>query len=99
MAIMTIIQTIFVNYWVPVSYRWMNEHKDIIVFQKVSEFVNLILSNIVFLMTVIGPIIVLFVSNKYRDVQYYFPLMIIPVYLSCISETTNIGIVFREKLT
>lgn len=97
MAIMTIIQTIFVNYWVPVSYRWMNEHKDIIVFQKVSEFVNLILSNIVFLMTVIGPIIVLFVSNKYRDVQYYFPLMIIPVYLSCISETTNIGIVFSRK--
>lgn len=97
MAIMTIIQTIFVNYWVPVSYRWLSEGKDMEVFQKVSEFVNLILSNIVFIMTIVGPILILFVSKDYKDVQYFFPLLVIPVYLSCLSETSNLGIVFSRK--
>jgi O-antigen/teichoic acid export membrane protein len=97
MAIMTIIQTIFVNYWVPVSYRWLSEGKDMEVFQKVSEIVNLILSNIVFIMTIVGPILILFVSKDYKDVQYFFPLLVVPVYLSCLSETSNLGIVFSRK--
>lgn len=97
MAIMSIIQTIFVNYWVPISYRWLNEEKKIENFQLVSDAVNIILGNIVFFMSICGPIITLFLSKSYADVQYYFPLLVFTVYLSCVSETTNLGIVFSRK--
>jgi len=97
MAIMSIIQTIFVNYWVPISYRWLNEGRKTIYFQLVSELINMILANIIFIIAICGPIITLFLSNRYDDVQYYIPLLAFSIYMSCLSETTNLGIVFSRK--
>lgn len=97
MSIIGIIKTAFTSFWVPTAYRWYEEKKELRYFQYISDSVLFVLTGIFFGLLLFKSVVVLFVGESYRDVQYILGLMAFPQIMYTLSETTNLGIVFSRK--
>lgn len=96
-SVIAVFQNAFTGFWVPVSYRWHKENKNIKYFQLVSDSLLLILSVASVVLFLFKDWIVIILSENYIDSKYVFPLLIIVPITYTISETTTLGIVFSGK--
>lgn len=96
-AVLTIIQTSFTNFWVPTSYRWYSENKDIKYFRLVSDGVLLFLSVVFFCILIFKSFIVYVLSPEYVESKYIIGFLCLQPIMYTLSETTTLGIVFSGK--
>lgn len=91
-------QAVFVAFWIPTAYEHYSNHKEDKTFYVT---MNKIVSYVM-LMSLIGlvcfkDIIVLLLGESYRDATYVFPFLAFMPVMSTISETTVMGINFKQK--
>ena len=91
-------QAVFVAFWIPTAYEHYSNHKEDKTFYVT---MNKIVSYVM-LMSLIGlvcfkDIIVLLLGESYRDATYVFPFLAFMPVMSTISETTVMGISFKQK--
>ncbi|AKP04357.1 polysaccharide biosynthesis protein (plasmid) [Companilactobacillus farciminis] len=96
-AVLQLIQTSFTTFWTPTAYRWNKEGKNIEYFNFMSDIVLLIFTVLFFCILQFKKYIVLILSSQYSDAQYVAGLLLLPIILYTLSETSTLGIVFSGK--
>ncbi|AKU26576.1 hypothetical protein IB49_09120 [Geobacillus sp. LC300] len=96
-GILTIFQSIFSSFWLPVAYKWEKQKVDTSEFNIVSRYLAFTMS-LIFLLILIGKeFIVYILSDKYYDVIYVIPFLLFYPIMYTIGEATGLGISFSRK--
>lgn len=96
-AILSIIQTSFTSFWVPMAYRWHDEGKSIKYFKIVSDAVLLLMSIVFAGVLIFKDLLVTFLSADYIDTKYIIGFLCMQPIIYTVSETTQLGIIFSRK--
>lgn len=96
-AVLQLVQSAFTTFWTPTAYRWHKQHKDMRYFSMISNFLLLLFTFIFFFILEARKYIVLILSSKYYEAQYVTGLLLLPIILYTLSETSTLGIVFSGK--
>lgn len=98
-AVLGIMKTAFVSFWVPTAYRWHTEARDIKHYKYISDLILFGMSGIYFVLLIMKyPIAtILNPSQNYLELMYIVGLLAFPHLMYTLSETTTLGIVFSRK--
>ncbi|WP_318517020.1 lipopolysaccharide biosynthesis protein [Photobacterium leiognathi] len=88
---------IFNTLWYPTVYKWHNEGKDLELVNDISEYVQISVIVVFFLVGCFSWITPYLLPHKYQDVKYILPLVIATPLFYTLSETTSIGIGLTKK--
>lgn len=97
-AILNAVQWSFTTFWIPVAYdKYSKEPEDVSFFSNISEIVSIIMfiSAIVLIST--KDILIMILGKEYQGAQFIFPFLVLMPIMYTISETTVLGINFKEK--
>ncbi|MDU1414007.1 MAG: oligosaccharide flippase family protein [Clostridium sp.] len=97
-AILNTVQDAFSVFWVPVAYEhYSKDEKDTDFFRKINNIVSLIMLLGAIILIAFKDVIILFLGPGYREAVFILPFLVFMPVMSCISETTVIGINFKKK--
>jgi len=96
-ALLTIVQTAFTSFWLPVAYRWHEEKKEMSNYKMVSDAILALMSIGFVLLLIFRPILMLLLAEEYRQAQYLLGFLTMQPIFYTVSETTTLGIVFSRK--
>jgi len=96
-SLMLVLQGMFTTFWVPTAYRWHEEKKDLSNYQLVSDGVLALMSIGFVLLLLFKSLIILLISEQYREAIYFIGFLSLYPLLYTLSETTTLGIVFSRK--
>lgn len=96
-GLLTLVQTTFTSFWVPMAYRWHKEKKSMKHYNYMSNMMLLLMTIIFFFVVFFKKYIVLILSSDYREAEFTTALLALTPILYTISETTTLGIVFSGK--
>ncbi len=93
-SIITLLQSIFTTFWLPVAYRWKDEQVDQLKFNKIQKLVLLGMGNVFLLVILCREVILLMFNSLYDNIIYIFPFLMFQPILYTLNEVTGIGIRF-----
>lgn len=97
-ALLNAFQNTFTTFWVPVANeKYVNNSNDKEFFVNINKLVSLVMINLGILLITFKDIIVLLLGNKYREAVCIFPFLVFTPIMYTISETTVMGIGFKNK--
>ena len=96
-AVLTILQTCFTTFWVPLAYQWHSEKKPLSSFTRVGRYVTSVMSITFLLVIIFRDIIFLLFPSSYNGAKYVVPFLLFTPIMYTISEVTVMGIYFNEK--
>lgn len=97
-ALLTIIQTGFTTFWVPVAYeRYTENPKDLNFFQKIHGYISLAMFLLALIVLMSKDFIILLLGEKFRAASSIMPCLVLMPIMYTISETTVLGINFKKK--
>ncbi|MCL1631556.1 lipopolysaccharide biosynthesis protein [Sporolactobacillus sp. CPB3-1] len=96
-AVLSVFQSGFTGFWVPIAYRWYAEARPVSYFERVSETVLLAMSLLAVSIFIFKEAIVFLLSSNYNGAQYLVGLLCLQPLIYTISETTCLGIVFSKR--
>ncbi|MFT5758745.1 MAG: O-antigen/teichoic acid export membrane protein [Alteromonadaceae bacterium] len=96
-AVMTIFQQVFSTVWAPIVYQWNKKGVDILQLNLITDWVVIILSTVFVIVSILSPLLTLFLPEAYAEVVYLLPAcMLYPVFYT-LSETTVVGMNIARK--
>lgn len=96
--IINVVQGAFTVYWTPVAFeRYSKYPEDRMFFSKVNGIVSFFMLGIAILVIFFKDIIVLFLGEPYEEAVFALPYLTFVPVMYTISETTVVGINFKEK--
>ncbi|GGI66326.1 lipopolysaccharide biosynthesis protein [Enterococcus alcedinis] len=96
-GILTLVQTMFTSFWVPLAYRWHKEEKGIKYYSYMSNLILFIMTLVFFFVVFFKKYIILILAPEYRQAAFATALLSLAPILYTVSETTTLGIVFSGK--
>lgn len=97
-ALLSTLQEAFNTFWTPVSYeRYTADPEDKEFFSRMNKVVSAAMLICAIGLITCKDIIILFLGEKYRSAVFIFPFLVFMPIMSCISETTVVGINFKKK--
>jgi O-antigen/teichoic acid export membrane protein len=97
-GLLSIIQSAFTTFWTPVAFKKYSDNPNEKLF---FERINSIVSYIMLIIGVIGigskDLFVIFLGESYRESAFIIPFLVFFPLLYTVSETTQIGINFKNK--
>lgn len=95
----SVLTTIFNTIWVPTIYKLIKDGDPVKEVERVSGFIALAISFLLFTVCVGMPLIPKFLPNAYVGIEYVILLCILQPLFYTLSESTAIGILVRRKTT
>jgi O-antigen/teichoic acid export membrane protein len=96
-GILGVIQSVFISYWSPVSYRWNKEGVDFKKFTIVSHYLMFVLALLFSLILLLKDIIISILSPEYAEASLIIPFLLFYPIMNTVSTTTALGIPFSRK--
>jgi O-antigen/teichoic acid export membrane protein len=96
-ALLSIIQGIFMTAWVPIAYKWHEDNVSTKQFEFISTVILGIMSVLFAIILLMRNVIILFLGNEYRNITSIFVFLLFVPISSTIAETTGMGISFSKK--
>lgn len=97
-AILNAVQWSFTTFWVPVAYdRYSREPEDVSFFSNISEIVSFVMFICAIILISTKDILIMILGKEYEGAQFIFPFLVLMPIMYTISETTVLGINFKEK--
>lgn len=96
-GILTLVQSTFTSFWVPLAYRWNKEEKSMKHYNYMSNLILFIMTLVFFFVVFFKKYIILILSPEYRQAEFATALLSLAPILYTVSETTTLGIVFSGK--
>ncbi|MDD7511353.1 MAG: oligosaccharide flippase family protein [Peptostreptococcaceae bacterium] len=96
-SVLSILQTCFTLYWAPVAYRWYEEKKDNINFERVSWIVSALMVTTCMGVLLFKDLVAIILGPSFKEAINIFPFLLLYPVLYTISETTSVGIAFLRK--
>lgn len=93
----SVLTAIFNTIWVPIIYKLVKEGKGVAEIEKVSEYIALLISTIIFFVCLAMPIIPKFLPASYGGIEYIILLCIMQPLIYTLSEATAVGILIKRK--
>jgi O-antigen/teichoic acid export membrane protein len=94
---LSIVQTSFINFWVPTAFRWYQQKKEIKHFEVVSNVMLLIMSVLFAFILLFKSLIVVLLSSNYEGTKFIIGFLCLQPIMYTVSETTTLGIAFSKK--
>lgn len=94
---LVIVQTIFSNFWIPLSYRWHEDNVETKKFTQVSYLISCIMGCVFIGILLFKELAVWILSPEYIEAQYILPFLLFLPIMSTMSETTMLGISIERK--
>lgn len=95
--LLTIFQSCFTTFWVPIALRWKSENKDNTSYEKVNRLVCFFMSIIFIGVLLFKDVIVIILSPEYVEAKYILPFLLFHPLMYTMSETTSLGIIYSKK--
>ncbi|MGH0940159.1 lipopolysaccharide biosynthesis protein [Bacillus mycoides] len=96
-GVLTIFQSIFSTFWLPIAYKWKKEKVDNREFDKISHYIGFIMSFVFIAILLLKEVFVIILSDKYSEVLYIIPFLLFYPIMYTLGETTGLGISFARK--
>lgn len=96
-GIITIFRDVFVNFYLPVAYRWKEENVSVAIFDQVSKVVTVSMTIIFIIIMFSKELIVILLSSNYSEVIILLPFLVIYPIMFTWGEATGLGISFARK--
>ncbi|MBP7435786.1 MAG: polysaccharide biosynthesis protein [Bacteroidales bacterium] len=97
-AVMSLIQNSFTNYWVPVSYESYEKNPNNTgIFEKVSLFVSAIMFISGIVIVIFKDLIFLLLESSYRSAAGLTSFLLLMPIIDTVSYVTTVGINFKKK--
>ncbi len=97
MSVLSIVQSCFTLFWIPVAHQWNKENVEKGMFVKVGRIVTLIMSIVFLGILLVKELVFLIFPAEYKEAAYIFPFLLLQPIMYSISEVTVMGIYFKEK--
>ncbi|HHW58909.1 MAG: oligosaccharide flippase family protein [Bacteroidales bacterium] len=97
-AVMSLLQNSFANYWVPVSYETYEKNpNNTAFFEKISLFISAIMFACGMLLVIFKDVIFLLLESSYRGAAGLTAFLILMPIMDTVAYVTTIGINFKKK--
>ncbi|MGO4927788.1 lipopolysaccharide biosynthesis protein [Fundicoccus sp. Sow4_F4] len=97
-SIFSIIQTTFNTIWAPASIEhFKRDHTDTTFYQQGNKIITVLMFTAGLTVVLLKDVFAILLGSQYREAANVLPLLIFGPILYTISETTVVGIVFKEK--
>lgn len=96
-GVFIVFQTIVTTFWMPVAYKWFEEQREIIHFEKANKLIAFVMSFIYLLLLTFKDVILFIFPPSYERVIDALPFLLIYPIMYTLSETTGIGISFSRR--
>lgn len=97
-SILNTVQGAFTTFWTPVAFeKYSTAPEDTDFFVKINEIVSIVMLLGAIFIIAFKDIIIYFLGPTYREAVFILPFLVFMPVMSCISETTVIGINFKKK--
>lgn len=97
-SLLNAVQSTFTTFWVPVAFeRYSVNPNDKEFFKKINKIITLVMLIISIGLISCKDIVVLLLGPKYRGAVFIFPFLVFMPIMYTISETTVLGINFKNK--
>ncbi|CAH2716746.1 hypothetical protein BACCIP111895_03934 [Neobacillus rhizosphaerae] len=97
-GMLSIIQSSFTTFWTPVAFQRYNDNPaDKVFFERINYIISFCMLQIGVLSIVSKNLFVLFLGESFRNASFIIPFLIFFPILNTVSETTQIGINFKNK--
>lgn len=96
-GVLTIFQSIFSTFWLPIAYKWKKEGVDNREFDKISHYIGFVMSFVFITILLLKEIFIFILSDKYSEVLYIIPFLLFYPIMYTLGETTGLGISFARK--
>lgn len=93
----SVLTSIFNTIWVPTIYKLIKEGDPIKEIERVSEFIALAISFILFIVCIGMPLIPQFLPKAYIGIEYVILLCVLQPLFYTLSESTAVGILVKRK--
>lgn len=97
-SILTIIQTAFMSFWMPLAFKMGNEKADSKKFTKVNEAVLGVMVAIFILVLLFKDIIILFLGSEYNGAIQLIPYTLFFPIMFTLSEAIGVGFAIKNKV-
>ena len=94
---LSIIQSCFTNFWVPVAHQWNTEGVPKENFIKVGKLITFTMTAVFMLLLLFKEVIFMILSDEYVEGVDIIPFLLIYPVMYTISEVTVMGVYFKEK--
>ncbi|MDU5108193.1 oligosaccharide flippase family protein [Clostridium sp.] len=97
-AILNAVQWAFTTFWVPVAYdKYSKEPEDVSFFSNISEIVSFVMFICAIILIATKDVLIMILGKGYEGAQFIFPFLVLMPIMYTISETTVLGVNFKEK--
>lgn len=96
-GLLTIIQTCFTTFWVPLAYQWNSEKVSNKYFIKVSRLVSFSMSIVFATILLLKDMVFMIFPDNYRSASNILPFLLFTPIMYTISEVTVMGIYFNGR--
>lgn len=97
-ALLTIIQSGFTTFWVPIAYeRYTKNNEEKQFFEQVNEYISFLMFGVAVVLLMSKDLIILLLGEKFREAAQIMPTLIMMPIMYAISETTVLGINFTKQ--
>lgn len=97
-SLLNAVQNTFTTFWVPVAFeRYSINPDDKEFFARINKIVTIVMLSIAIGLITCKDVIVLLLGPKYREAVFIFPFLVFMPIMYTISETTVLGINFKNK--
>ncbi|MBU3570700.1 oligosaccharide flippase family protein [Priestia aryabhattai] len=96
-GVLTIFQTIFATFWLPIAYKWKKENVDTQKFSQISHYIGFLMSMVFIFILLMKQVFIYILSDKYGDVVFIIPFLLFYPIMYTLAETTGLGISFSRK--
>lgn len=93
----SVLTAVFNTIWVPVIYKLVKDGKGVVEVERISEYIALLISIIIFFFCLVMPVIPRFLPASYDGIEYIILLCIMQPLFYTLSEATAVGILIKRK--
>ena len=96
-SLLTIIQSSFTTFWIPLAHQWNNEHVNVSSFVKTGKYLTCVMSLLFMFVLLTRNVALLLFKPEYYEAASIIPFLLFTPIMYTISEVTVMGIYFKEK--